>query len=79
MNNIQKKYYLEQLEIEKKITKQKITSLCFFDLHFKLSEIKNVIRKNCDHNWQKTDIETGENNEIICNICKSISYYPLDF
>ena len=50
--------------------------LNMYKKQFELSEIKNVIRKNCLHEWSKNnDIETGNNNcyEIRCVNCGLIS------
>ena len=42
-----------------------------YEKQFKLSEIKNIIRKNCIHEWKQTDIEMGHSffTETKCYKC----------
>ena len=80
MNNIQKHYAHEKIALERKlnsITNKK--SLVFFDIFIELSEVKNIIRKNCLHQWETSDLEMGKSNETQCKVCGMINYYHLDF
>jgi hypothetical protein len=47
--------------------------LKLYDKQFALSEIKNIIRKNCIHEWKQTDIEMGHSSfsESMCSKCGS--------
>ena len=47
--------------------------LKLYEKQFKLSEINNVIRKNCIHEWKQTDIEMGHSafNETRCVKCNA--------
>lgn len=46
-----------------------------YDKQFRLSEIKNIIRKNCTHEWKQTDIEMGHSSftETRCSKCDEIN------
>lgn len=77
MNNIQKYYENEKIVLERRLNSIKNKkSLDFFDIFIQLSEIKNIIRKNCLHQWETTDLEMGKSNETQCKICGMINYYP---
>ena len=49
--------------------------LKLYEKQFELAEIKNVIRKNCSHEWKPNDIEMGNTffNEYKCNKCDAIN------
>ena len=80
MNSIQKYYNNEKLILEKKLNSIKDKkSLDYFNIFFKLSEVKNIIRKNCLHKWSKSDLEMGNMNNQYCLICNAINYYHHDF
>ena len=55
-------------EIENEIQQLKLK---LYEKQFKLSEIKNAIRKNCNHEWRYTDIEMGNTSlsEMKCIKC----------
>jgi hypothetical protein len=61
-------YYDIKTNIECDIRQLKLE---LYDKQFKLSEIKNVIRKNCIHEWKETDLEIGHSsfNETKCVKC----------
>ena len=49
--------------------------LKLYEKQFELSEIKNVIRKNCSHEWKANDIEMGHTffNESKCTKCDAVN------
>ena len=64
---------LEHIENIKHCIEQEIRQLKLklYEKQFELSEIRNIIRKNCVHDWQQTDIEMGHSSfsETKCNKC----------
>lgn len=48
-----------------------------YEKQFELSEIKNIIRKNCLHEWKKNDIEMGNTffNESKRTKCDTVDDY----
>ena len=60
--------------LEKQIGQLKLE---LYEKQFELSEIKNIIRKNCLHEWKKNDIEMGNTffNESKCTKCDTVDDY----
>jgi hypothetical protein len=60
-------YNVIKSSIECEIRQLKLT---LYDKQFKLSEINNIIRKNCNHEWKQTDIEMGHSSLTETRCCK---------
>lgn len=57
-----------KISVEHEIRQLKLK---LYEKQFRLSEIKNIIRKNCIHDWKQIDMEMGHSsfNETICIKC----------